>query len=67
MRGGFLRFQAQYLRRIRVPIWANVPNELRAALRDAAEAHDIGACNAAAFTLYGLTEEERSALGGGLD
>ncbi|WP_245704055.1 Eco57I restriction-modification methylase domain-containing protein [Oryzisolibacter propanilivorax] len=64
MRGGFLRFQAQYLRRIRVPRWSDVPAELRGKLVDAAMARDLGACNAHAFELYGLTEQEQAALGG---
>lgn len=64
MRGGFLRFQAQYLRRIRVPRWADVPAALRSKLIDAAIARDFEACNAHAFELYGLTEQERAALGG---
>ena len=67
MRGGFLRFQAQYLRRIRVPKWKDVPDALRRELRGAAEARDLVACNRAAFILYGLTKEERSALGGNGD
>jgi len=64
MRGGFLRFQAQYLRRIRLPHWRDVPDALREELRDAAIRRDIKACNRAVFTLYGLTTEERAALGG---
>lgn len=64
MRGGFLRFQAQYLRRIRLPHWRDVPDALRDELRDAAIRRDIKACNRAVFTLYGLTTEERAALGG---
>ena len=67
MRGGFLRFQAQYLRRIRVPKWKDVPDPLRRELRAAAEARDLVACNRASFILYGLTKEERSALGGNGD
>jgi hypothetical protein len=67
MRGGFLRFQAQYLRRIRVPKWKHVPEALRRELRGAAEAQDLAACNRAAFILYGLTKEERSTLGGNGD
>ncbi len=67
MRGGFLRFQAQYLRRIRVPKWNDVPAALRRELREAAEAQDLAACNQAAFILYGLTKAERSALGGNGD
>jgi hypothetical protein len=67
MRGGYLRFQAQYLRRIRVPHWSNVPAALRRDLKAAAEARDIAACNRAAFALYGLSPEERATLGGNGD
>lgn len=64
MRGGFLRFQAQYLRRIRIPQWANVPELLRLELADAAVKRDFQACNRAVFKLYGLSHEERSTLRG---
>ena len=59
MRGGFLRFQAQYLRRIRLPLWENVSPVLRTQLVQAAEALDVSACDAATFALYGLTEAEQ--------
>lgn len=64
MRGGFLRFQAQYLRRIRIPYWAEVPEPLRRELAEAAIKRDLQACNRAVFRLYDLSQEERSALGG---
>ena len=64
MRGGFLRFQAQYLRRIRLPLWDNVPDSLRAELIEAATKRDTPACNRAAFELYGLNCDEQAALGG---
>ncbi|MDP1527546.1 MAG: TaqI-like C-terminal specificity domain-containing protein [Rhodocyclaceae bacterium] len=64
MRGGFLRFQAQYLRRIRIPRWNEVLEPLRRELVDAAIKRDVQACNRAVFKLYGLSHEERSALGG---
>jgi hypothetical protein len=63
MRGGFLRFQAQYLRRIRVPHWKDVQANLRQELKNAAETLDLAACNRAVFKLYGLTPAERAALG----
>ena len=63
MRGGFLRFQAQYLRRIRVPQWQDVPTHLRQALRNAAEAGDIEACKLASCELYGLSAKEAAYLG----
>ncbi len=67
MRGGFLRFQAQYLRRIRIPRWAEVPETLRIELAEAAIKRDLERCNQAAFKLYGLSREERAALGGNGD
>lgn len=67
MRGGYLRFQAQYLRRIRLPLWQNVPTTLRSALVAAAERQDLQACSRAAFDLYGLGTEERAAVGGNSD
>ena len=67
MRGGFLRFQAQYLRRIRLPKWSDVPTDLQTRLREAAIERDLQACNFAAFDLYRLSTEERAALGGNGD
>jgi hypothetical protein len=64
MRGGFLRFQAQYLRRLRLPLWRDVPKPLRGELIEAATQRDVQACNRAVFTLYGLSQEERTALEG---
>jgi hypothetical protein len=62
MRGGYLRFQAQYLRRLRVPYWRDVPSALRAELVKAAKSRDPAACNEAAAALYKLTPLERQAL-----
>lgn len=62
MRGGFLRFQAQYLRRIRLPAWDSVSPTMRQQLQDAAIALDIAACNAAVCDLYGLSAAERATL-----
>lgn len=64
MRGGFLRFQAQYLRRLRLPLWENVPATVRQKLIAAAEARDIAACNTATFALYKMTPNEKAAIGG---
>jgi hypothetical protein len=64
MRGGYLRFQAQYLRRIRLPRWRDVPEAIRTALVDAANTGNVEACNRAAFNLYRLTSDERAAIGG---
>ncbi len=67
MRGGYLRFQAQYLRRIRLPHWAAVPEEIRARLLAASHANDCYASNRAVFDLYGFTADERRTLGGSGD
>ena len=64
MSGGFLRFQAQYLRRIRLPRWQDVAQDLREELAQAATKRDLKACNQAAFRLYGLSQEERAVVGG---
>jgi hypothetical protein len=64
MRGGFLRFQAQYLRRIRLPMWDDVSEGLRTELTDAAMRRDLEACNVAVFKLYNLSHEEVATIGG---
>ena len=62
MRGGHLRFQAQYLRRIRVPHWQDIPDSLRQALVAAAERGDKPLCDRLAFDVYGLNQNERDIL-----
>ena len=62
MRGGFLRFQAQYLRRIRLPMWTDVPHAMRARLVKAAKKLDLAECDSAACELYGLTLDEADLL-----
>jgi hypothetical protein len=64
MRGGFLRFQAQYLRRIRLPRWSEIDTTLQRRLTQAAMSGDITACNNAAFDIFRLTKRERAALTG---
>lgn len=54
MRGGYLRFQAQYLRRIRVPDPATISSELKDGLRDAFRARDFQVLDQLACKCYGL-------------
>jgi adenine-specific DNA-methyltransferase len=54
MRGGCYRFQAQYLRRIRVPDPTRIDAPSMLALRDAFRARDRGAASAEARRLYGV-------------
>ncbi|MET7464131.1 Eco57I restriction-modification methylase domain-containing protein [Nonomuraea sp. NPDC005501] len=56
MRGGTLRFQAQYLRKIRVPDPADIDAETSQALADAFERRDVQAATQAALRAYGLAE-----------
>ncbi len=64
MRGGFLRFQAQYLRRIRIPLWQDVSEILRMELTEAAITRNLQACDQAVFKLYNLNHNEQSTIGG---
>lgn len=56
MRGGTLRFQAQYLRRIRVPDPTSLPEDLRERLRQAFRARDSDAATQAAVEAYGIED-----------
>lgn len=55
MRGGYLRFQAQYLRRIRLPPPHSLPPRLAGAIRTAFRKRDFKALDALAAEAYGLT------------
>ncbi len=52
MRGGYLRFQAQYLRRIRVPDPANISPKLAKTLRHAFDTQDFELATEAALEAY---------------
>ena len=54
MRGGCYRFQAQYVRRIRVPAPATVTRRDRRALAAAFRARDVAAATAVACRVYGI-------------
>jgi hypothetical protein len=54
MRGGTLRFQAQYLRRIRVPRPESISTKDRAALASAFDRRDKDAATDAAFHTYDI-------------
>lgn len=70
MRGGTLRFQAQYLRQIRVPRPQDITTSDAAALADAFERRDADAATEAALRVYGLPDgiltprHMRSTVGG---
>ena len=63
MRGGYLRFQAQYLRRIRIPMWRDVPVATRRLLITAANNDDADLGERAMCDLYSFDELDRTAIG----
>ncbi len=63
MRGGYFRFQAQYLRRIRLPAWSSIRRNTIDALIDVSDSGDEDACNQVVSGLYNLSTEECAALG----
>ena len=64
MRGGYLRFQAQYLRRIRLPLWQDISLSIKDELVQSAARGNASACNDAVAKLYGLSREEQVAISG---
>jgi len=62
MRGDCLRFQAQYLRRLRLPLWSDVNPPLQLKLIAAAENRDTAEIDILARETYGLNEKQWNAL-----
>jgi adenine-specific DNA-methyltransferase len=56
MQGGYLRFQAQYLRRIRVPRLGDVSHEHAKTLSDAFDYRDVEVATEVALQVYGIYE-----------
>jgi hypothetical protein len=62
MRGGYLRFQAQYLRRICVPNPSSISEEQAGDLRDAFRCYNMDKATSVALKLYGLDGYEANTL-----
>jgi hypothetical protein len=62
MRGGCYRFQAQYLRRIRVPIASALSHVDLDELADAFNRRDVAGATDVACRLYGITPDQRGLL-----
>ncbi len=56
MRGGYLRFQAQYLRRIRIPRPSDIATALQKEIRQAFRNRDFKSLDLLALQTYGLEE-----------
>ena len=63
MRGGYLRFQAQYLRRIRVPHPETISEEQAQELREAFRLHDVARATRVALDLYQIDTLTGAILG----
>lgn len=62
MAGGFLRFQAQYLRRIRMPMWEDVPKSVQEELTLAGRQQNQSLANELVFELYKISAKEKLVL-----
>lgn len=62
MRGGYLRFQAQYLRRIRVPRWETIPSKVKSDVLKAIKNNETEKIRNLVYCLYGLSHEEEIML-----
>lgn len=62
MRGGYLRFQAQYLRRIRVPHPNSLTVKQRESLVRAFRDRDIDLANTIAFQIYGIKKSDAALI-----
>ena len=62
MRGNYLRFQAQHLRRIRIPKWNDISLDLRRKLINNADSNDIKEINKLVYEAYSLTVPECAML-----
>ena len=63
IRGDYMRFQAQYLRKIRLPNWKEVPESVKQDLIKAHENNDMPLAETSIRRLFSLTEEECEAIG----
>lgn len=64
MRGGYLRFQAQYLRRIRLPRWETISNKTKQRLAVVCDKSDQQEINEIVASLYGLSSLEMKIIKG---
>jgi methylase of polypeptide subunit release factors len=60
---GYLRFQAQHLRKLRLPVWSSIDASLRDVMIEASLSNNIGCFDSLTCEMYGLTKEERAIVG----
>jgi methylase of polypeptide subunit release factors len=60
---GYLRFQAQHLRRVRIPNWNSINDRLKERMIEAGVSNDSASFSGLTFEMYGLDKNERSIVG----
>ncbi len=62
MRGGYLRYQAQYLRRIRLPMWNSIEPQTKQELNEVSNHSDYGRLRSIVSDIYKLSARENELL-----
>lgn len=62
MRGGFLRFQAQHLRRVRLPLWQSLGTDMQQELKQLAKGATGSDPVELVAAIYGMNAKQRAAL-----
>jgi len=60
---GYLRFQAQHLRKLRLPTWSNVDVNIKAKMIKAGMSNETSIFTALTCEMYGLSNKEKSIVG----
>ena len=60
---GYLRFQAQHLRKLRLPLWSDIDDNLKNKLIHAGQSNNISEYSKLTHELYDLTNSQREILG----
>lgn len=61
---GYLRFQAQHLRKLRLPLWSGVEDKLKAKMIEAGMSNDVTSFTELTCEMYGLNKKEIKIVGG---
>jgi methylase of polypeptide subunit release factors len=61
--GGNLRFQAQHLRKIRLPLWSTIPQSVRDELEAASALDDAHKSKELVFSIYNFSLREKQIIG----
>lgn len=61
---GYLRFQAQHLRKLRLPLWSRIEDKLKVKMIEAGMSNDVTSFTALTCEMYGLNKKEVKIVGG---